>query len=238
MPIDKKLSSALLELLHSFSQKQSEGIAFNQELLATTAFFPGGYGLYEPETISYSEWPEILILGQDFGLFSEFTKMTEGQMQDRSSPTWRNLLSLLEATHIRPADCFYGNVFIGLRHAGKSTGRYIGFTSPRFMTNNDCFLRAQLELIKPKLIITLGVYAPMVLARLTDQLAVWRNSFSFKRIDNQNASIQRNANFGTFTATCIALVHPCYRQLNVKFRRYQGYQGEEAERQMLKDIEL
>lgn len=59
----------------------------------STAFFPGGNGIYE---FSDDEI-DILVLGQDFGTFSYLKKLLDGNSVDTDCATWKNMLKLFDA---------------------------------------------------------------------------------------------------------------------------------------------
>jgi len=201
------------------------------KMIDETAFFPGGKGLWleKEETDAF---PSILVLGQDFSTLKEYQKMLDNNSKDLDCPTWKNIIKLFGEVGIRLPDCFFSNVFMGLRKTESMVGKFPGFKDKEFVRRNLDFLTLQVDTIRPKIIITLGIYAPMMLGDLSPDLISWKNARSFKDIDE---SIKFDVNFGSHQCTCIALVHPCMRNTNVRFRKFKNYIGHNAETEMLKE---
>ena len=92
---------------------------------------------------------------------------------------------------------------------------------------------AKVKETKPKIIITLGKYAPVILANLSqNDLMSWKSAKTFK---DMNDGIKFNVKFGNHKCTCVPLVHTCLRNSNVKHRRYKQFSGNDAEVMMLKE---
>lgn len=92
-------------------------------------------------------------------------------------------------------------------------------------------LTEQVEIQRPKLIIVLGKHVPRLIAKASHQLRCWSNFVSFKTIDQNNVAVILGANLlnSTHRFSTVCLVHPCYRQLNVRHRHWNGFRGDEAE---------
>lgn len=123
---------------------------------------------------------------------------------------------------------------MGLRVSDKMTGEFPGFKDKHFVDRNVEFLSFQIEIIKPRVIITLGKYAAEMLTYLpgTD-LDSWSK---WKALREANNGIKYDVKFNNHPCTCIALEHPSMRNSNVKRRVYGNYKGHEAEVEMLKEI--
>ncbi len=196
-----------------------------------TAFFPGGKGLWTKEESDV--FPSILVLGQDFGTHDEHQDMLKGKARDLNCSTWRNLMSLFDEAGIGLTDCFFSNVFMGVRIAKSSMGRCPGFRDKGFTERNLDFLKFQIETIKPRIIITLGLYAARMLANVSpDCLGDWGSAKRFKDISD---GLKEGVTIGSGTYTCVCLVHPCMRHANLKHRRYGNHEGHSAELRMLRD---
>lgn len=203
-----------------------------KEMINITAFFPGGSGLWSEE--ENKEIPSILVLGQDFSTVKQYEKMLEGKVSDLESPTWRNLIVLFKESNIDLKECYFSNVFMGLRVSDKMAGEFPGFKDKGFVDRNVEFLSFQIETIKPLVIIALGKYAAEMLTYLPgSDLNSWSKWNALREANN---GIKFNVKFNNHTCTCIALEHPSMRNSNVKRRVYGNYKGHEAEVEMLKEI--
>ncbi len=208
-----------------------DAVAPVTEMVDTTAFFPGGKGLWtETET---DVFPSILVLGQDFSNVRIYEEMQKGNTEDLNCPTWKNIIKLFSQTRMNISDCYFSNVFMGLRKTESMTGRFPGFKNNEFVQRNIDFLAVQIDLLKPKMIITLGIHAAIMLGKLSqNDLQEWKLAERFQDI---STSIKQNVVFGSHKCTCVSLVHPCMRHVNVRKRSYMQFVGNDAEIQMLND---
>lgn len=200
------------------------------EMLNLTAFFPGGRGLWKEETSEIL--PSILILGHDFSTIELYNKMRVAGTNAINGPTWRNLIHLFQEANLNLCDCFFSNVYMGLRNSTKMTGPFPGSKDKAFVKRNLDFLRFQIETIRPKIIITLGMPPASLLSNISSDLEKWKDDKAFSIA---NYGIVFNAHFDNINCTCIALEHPSMRNSNVKRRIYGAYAGNSAEVHMLKD---
>lgn len=215
-------------------QYYPEGVEKVPEMIKEkTAFFPGGRGLWMEEVTDV--FPTILVLGHDFSTLDEHKKMLAGEMSDLKTQTWINMRSLFKEVGIDLKDCFFSNVFMGLRVADSSTGDFSGFKDKIFIEENKKFLSTQIETIEPKIIITLGMGAAEMIADTSvSGLESWKN---LKALREPNIGIQNHVHFENYSCRCVALEHPSLRNGNVKRRVYvKTYVGNAAEVMMLKDI--
>ena len=202
-----------------------------EKMLDITAFFPGGRGLWLEQ--NSTDFPRILILGQDFSTVKAYEAMVEGNKADLDSPTWRNLIELFEEAGVDLKKCFFSNVFMGLRDTEKMTGKFPGARDKDFVNRNLEFLLFQIETIKPKLIITLGRPASEMVSKLSrPDLDCWDKGKALSSPDN---GYKTNISFKGHACRCVALEHTSMRNSNVKRRVYGNHIGHEAEVEMLKD---
>ena len=229
-----------------------------KKMLRSTAFFPGGSGLWHtpqkkmlPRPLrpfhsffTNSKSPampqkKIMILGNDFGLKAGHENGFDCPYENLKSPTWRNLLELLHHAGIKPKDCFFTNAYMGLRITGKSTGQSPGATDPKFVKRCESFfLDKQLPMQKPRLILVLGVEARKFIAQLSPNLAEWKECRKFKELDDSHVGpLVQEVRFNGFKpVTVVALVHPAGRNMGnaLKDRCYRQAKGAAAELKMLK----
>lgn len=220
----------------SIVEPYPEGVTKVPVMMDITAFFPGGRGLWLEEELE--SYPDILVLGQDFSTVSAYQAMLEGGRSDLQSPTWNSLIKLFEESGIPLGNCFFSNVFMGLRNTKSMIGTFPGIKNKYFVKRNVDFLAFQIKTIHPSIIITLGRPASEMMAKLSpDQLSVWEKGKALSMPNN--GFIKNNSVFGR-TIHCVALEHPSMRNSNVKRRRYKNqdgdYSGHTAEVEMLRDL--
>lgn len=216
-------------------QPYPPGVVPVDKMIDITAFFPGGKGLWSEEHSDIM--PNILVLGQDFSTLDDYKKILRNQSADLGCPTWRNLIKLFDEVSIDLKQCFFSNVFMGLRKEGSLTGKFPGARDKEFVRRNLEFLLFQIDSIRPKIIITLGRPASEMVAKISDTLNhEWDKG---KALSVPYNGIKRGVTVGTHVTTLVALEHTSMRNQNVKRRMYKNdtgeYSGHQAEVEMLKD---
>ena len=68
-------------------------------------------------------------------------------------------------------------------------------------------LKAQIAMLRPRTIVTLGKDVPRLLARLSPELVTWRKATTFRALDATGPLVHR-AGVGEHAATTCALAHP------------------------------
>lgn len=152
----------------------------------------------------------------------------------RAGATWRNLLPLLDGARIARSDCFFTNAYMGLRDGDDSMGEFPGAGDPDFVARCQAFLRRQVAIQRPRLILTLGAWVPRFIAPLATALRTWIGARSLGEIDRVGPVVT-DVRFGEDTdpAVVVALTHPSMRNSNVHRRRYDERSGKDAETAML-----
>ena len=216
------------------------GVVRVPEIIPGTAFFPGGHGLWG--TKANTELPEfpvggVMILGHDFHSESGYKKSLVNGSEPETQPTWNRLLKLLRDAGVPLEKCFFTNFYMGLRQGDATTGVFPGASDEKFKQHcSDLFIE-QLNAMRPSLILTLGKYVPNLIAPLSEELSVWRDSKGFRDIDTAGP-LKTHCHFAgvsDFETTVVALVHPSFRHASVGIRHYGGREGSAAEEQMLTD---
>ena len=152
------------------------GVVAVPEPIAGTSFFPGGFGLWNPEgTRPLPSFPlgGVMVLGHDFHSETGYAASLARGHESPNQPTWRSLTALLERSGIPPCRCFFTNVYMGLRAGSRTTGPFPGARDAEFVAHCRRFLARQLSVQRPRLILTLGAVAPYVLAPLSRELDIW-----------------------------------------------------------------
>jgi len=168
--------------------------------IAGTSFFPGGYGLWNPTNCTHiPPFPagEIMVLGHDFHSEAGYHASLRRGYESPQQPTWRNLVALLTQAGIPLKTCFFTNVYMGLRAGTQTIGPFPGARNAAFVLHCRRFLLRQLEVQRPRLILTLGIVAPYVLASLSEGLKDWLGQrHGFRQID-AIGPVQRDIAFCT-----------------------------------------
>lgn len=175
-----------------------------------------------------------MVLGHDFHSEHGYRKSLKAGSESAQLPTWRNLLALMSDAGIDKGETFFTNAFMGLRQGPATTGPFPGRNDEAFVARCQRFLRAQLATQRPRLILTLGRWVPRLLAPLSADLDSWSNANTFAEIDV--APVHKGVRFpSAVRSVVVALVHPSFRHLAVRHRRYKRLQGDRAELAMLRD---
>jgi hypothetical protein len=217
------------------------GVLSVPEPIVGTAFFPGGYGLWNPSASrALPPFPVggVMVLGHDFHSKAGYEASFKNRGESLKQPTWRNLLPLLKRSGIFPEECFFTNAFMGLRAEG-TTGPFPGADDPEFRSYCQDLLQSQISVQRPSLIITLGVHSPPMLAELSLQLKPWLLKRGLKNLDKVGP-IQTDVGFrgiAGFSTTVVALIHPSLRSASLKHREYKTIKGPKAEDLMLADAQ-
>jgi uracil-DNA glycosylase len=206
-----------------------EGIADVPEPIRGTAFFPGGLGLWLHENgLGESPIGQIMIVGQDFNSEGVYEQARRDGTEVGSSATWKALQKLLPASGISLSQCFFTNLYMGLRKGGSEAGTFPGARDRRFVQRCLAFFIKQLEVVRPKLILTLGVEPFRVLANHLFNVPVAKTLSAC-------VDIYRSLPLAHGSVTVVALTHPSFYDANVWRRKYGRLSGAEAEKAMIAD---
>lgn len=222
-----------------------EGVIPLPARIAGTAFFPGGAGLWgvQPgQPLPPFPLGGVMILGHDFDSLAAFRKSYDAGTEVetlangayRGGATWRNLLPLLHEAGIDPQECFFTNAYMGLRADDESMGQFPGASDADFVTRSKAFFLRQVDLQRPRVIITLGAWVPSLIAPLAPELSHWVGQRSLGAIDRAGPVVTGVRFGGAATpTTVVALTHPSLRGPNVRRRRCETETGQRAELAML-----
>lgn len=205
------------------------------------AFFPGGDGLWkEPGSTSRTELPigKIMVIGNNFQCISNFAKLEILSEEDpRQDKTWKFLLELFGEVGINRSDCFFTNAFIGLVEGDDPTVTVTGMRDHGFLSRCREFMKAQIALLKPRLILGLGRKVPSFLAPLADLPKHWGKARTWRDIDDDEGPLSANVFFqGVDHPVRVAcMLHPSLRKGNLQHRTYQTLTGAAAELTLLRD---
>jgi len=208
--------------------------------IAGIAFFPGGYGLWRPDIkqpLPPFPFGGVMILGHDFHSEEGYRASVKRTRESETQPTWRVLLSLLRKVGIEPSNCFFTNVYMGLRAGRATTGPFPGASDEQFVQHCIRFLSEQIDTQRPTHILTLGVNVPPLIAQLSPHLVEWSAGKGLRHLDAVGP-VRRGVRFDRIPdleTTVVALTHPSMRHASVRHREYRGKFGDAAELLMLED---
>ena len=179
-----------------------------------TAFFPGGSGLYlEDRDPGAAEFPfrGVMVLGHNFDSEAGFQRSLEQGKEKLTSGTWRSLIGLLRAADVPLEACFFTNAFMGLCE-GSNSFDYRGRDDQQFRAACLELLVAQIELQRPRLIVTLGLHVPPLLASISPGLSAWSSpQLRLKDIDKEPIFFRvgiKLHNGLAHEANVVAIAHP------------------------------
>ncbi|HPY14568.1 MAG TPA: hypothetical protein PLD55_02140 [bacterium] len=228
-----EISEILFKKISEFIKSDPENVKRVEKMVETTAFFPGGKGLWLEED-QENIFPDILVLGQDFSHVKYYEEVARGEKKDFKEATFRNMIKLFkDDTGINLNRCFFSNVFMGLRVSDSMTGNFPGKKSKTYVEESIKFLLFQIETIKPKVIITLGKNPADILSKLdSKELEIFKNGEVLKTKDE---GLKLNVDINGHKCNVVALEHPSMRHLNIKRRKYKNLEGNDAEVAMIMD---
>jgi len=149
-----------------------------------TAFFPGGCGLYfENRHRDAVKFPfqGVMVLGHNFDSKNGFNESFGRGREELNSGTWRSLLAMLKETAIRAEECLFTNAFMG-SCPGSDNKAYRGRDDEGFRASCLAFLMVQIEIQRPRLILTPGLHAAPLLAEGSSNLNPWERPHRALRV--------------------------------------------------------
>ena len=197
-------------------------------------FFPVASGSFHNGSLTENIQRKLMFVGQDWGGVKGVMSLAKDPNADMKSATARNLHALLEAAGIPLKECFFTNALFGVRSAGKKiTGPSPGWKDKKFCQRCENALRIQIQKIQPKAIVSLGRDAPDLLVEIVEKCRPWKSAKSFVQIDTDGyALIDLDPAEHDLKAAAI-LLHPSYRHIHARHRKFTGKNGNAAEIGML-----
>lgn len=178
-------------------------------------FFPGCTGLSTGFTSEDTK--PVMILGQDFGTQAYYSSVEETDGELSTSTTFRQLTVLLDELGIKSEDCFFTNIFPGLRESGKMTGPCQPALNPESPFAEACndFLTKQIEAVNPNLVIVLGTSPAKTLATWNlESFPAWKNlagitkPISANRFYDYAGNLFHDVRYGSTDVRFLFALHP------------------------------
>ena len=204
-----------------------------ERIIPAPAFFPGGLGCSSRDGLTEAALEgRVMFVGQDFGTLAYVEDvLARGNGESTSNPTWRVLLTLLQASGIDPTQCFFTNALLGLRPGSSMTGTAPGWKDPALVDASRSLLLTQIRLVRPTAIFALGLPAARFIGTLAPSLVSWATARSWSELDARHPVRHAVPGLGTNGETVAvgALLHPSLRGPNLHRRRFRGHVGGPAE---------
>jgi hypothetical protein len=118
------------------------------------AFFPEGFGLYNPT--ADATWPDVMAVGHNFGC-EDYRNEIDAAGREDNKATWRNLCRLLADADVPIESCFMTNWFVGLQPGSKRVGEFLSRPDSRYERECSKLLLEQIRTLKPDVILLLGL---------------------------------------------------------------------------------
>lgn len=208
------------------------------EPIRYTSFFPGGFGLWNPtRSDDLPHWPlgGVMVLGHDFHSENGYNESLRNGMESSEQPTWRELTRMLAEVAMPMESCFFTNFYMGLRKGTATTGRYPGSRSAAFVDRCRAFLRIQVEVQRPRLILTLGAWIPPLVAELEGGLENWRGAKTLRDIDRRSPLLENVMLHTGSPCVAAALSHPSFYPRSASARAFRGLEGPPAHEQLMRE---
>lgn len=203
-------------------------------LVSGTAFFPVGRGLAQRDDYRISNKP-VMVLGQDFGTVAYVEALDQRGREDFvNSVTWRELRDLLPKSGILLEECFFTNVYMGLRRDGPMVGVLPAAKNAAYRAWCADFLRLQLSLQKLRMIIVLGMEPARFVASVFSDAAAWMKA-SYKSLQESGELVQ-TLRFDWGATKTVVIPHPSFLHANQHRCRWEDAAGREALERMLGDV--
>ncbi len=211
------------------------GVVPVPEYLPGTAFFSAAAGLVvtDPDgPLPTFPFGGVMFVGHNLDSETAFMRrLASGHSHggpDRPMLTWRNLYRLLEKASVAPENCFFTNVYVGLKAGDEPTGRFPGAADPAFKRWCRSFLEEQITVMRPRVVATLGSDSRRFLAAMSSALADWA------AVRNPGPGAVRTQ-LGDRDTPAVALLHPSGYHGSLGRRRYGAFTGLDAEAALLRD---
>ena len=170
--------------------------------------------------------PEVMVVGQDFNTLAAYEIARKNGSEVNSSQTWRNIKKVFPKLDLSFRKCYFTNFYMGLRESGPETGIFPGARDPNFVQRSARFFERQLEVMRPKLVVTLGMAALSAIGRHIFQVPTPKTL-------SKCVDVYRDLPAAHGSVALVALTHPSLYFANVGRRRFQGLEGLNAERAMV-----
>lgn len=233
----------LYALLEQFGPYPT-GVVPMTRYLRGPGFFPGGDGLANAPVVGpLPRWPlnGVMIVAHNFDCEAGYARSLMSSPSDLArdtSVTRRTLDRLLTEVGIQLEKCFYTNAYVGLKAGTKAMGVFPGSRDPDFVRRCQDFLLAQVQLLQPQLLLSLGGEVLRFLASwesVPDLYHVWAGARTTCELDERGVALVPHVQFPGLPhpTAMVALTHPAIWAPNARRRAFDNKTGTSAERALL-----
>jgi uracil-DNA glycosylase family 4 len=173
-----------------------------------------------------SDFADIMIVGQDFNTAATYEIARQRGSEFKSSRTWRNIRTVFPKLGLSLRKCFFTNFYMGLRERGPETGRFPGARDRNFVQCCAQFFGRQMEVMRPQVIVTLGLAPLREIGRELFQLQT-------PKVLSECVDVYIGLAAAHGRVALVALTHPSLYFANVRRGRFLGHQGFDAEAAMI-----
>jgi Uracil DNA glycosylase superfamily len=128
-----------------------------------TAGFPDGAGLYRATGEPLPQFPVkgVMFVGHntdaaDMHAARRTGGLSPGEPPNGRMPTWVRLYALFREAGFAPHEMFFTNIYVGLKTGSEARGDFPGANDPSYCAWCAAFLDEQIQLMRPRAIVTLG----------------------------------------------------------------------------------
>ena len=209
----------MVKILFSEMQKldfvQSNGMATIPEMKGP-GFFPGCIGTIKHD-VNIKD-VDVMVLGQDFDSLENYKKIDAKKGEIENNTTWRNLKTLLDDLKIDQPNCFFTNVYMGLRsESKKNTGASPASkkAASEFAKQCHIFFKKQLHAVKPKVVLVLGKETAKFLTKaFPNEFTKWENIQTLKQFYANNDAVFNDIEFEGEKIRFVFVLHPSMSNTN------------------------
>lgn len=204
-------------LAEDFSDHLPPGVFPVDEWCRDPQFFPGATGL-----LTAASWAEVdpgsdgildppppaptrgvLVVANYQATLGSYRRVLAGEIGGLPT-TWRGLRILLAA--IPPSEVFLTNSYVGLPDLASDEKPFP--TTPAFSGRCGRFLRYQIELLNPRMVVCLGRQAAIMLASITLELRRWQPWPGYDELRTKDLEVGGGCRMGATTFAAVAVQHP------------------------------
>lgn len=162
---------------------------------------PGSRGI--PDRLPTADQRDVMVLGNFQATLTSYRRIVDGTIGG-FPVTWRALRHLLAP--IEPYRTFLTNVHPGLPDAESDTAPFP--TTPSYLDRCRRLLTAEIRLLQPRLIVSLGAPAARMLAAVTPGLEQWAPWPGFAGLRGAGRQVVADCEVGEVAFTATAVHHP------------------------------
>lgn len=195
------------------------------EFIGGTAAFPAGCGLYRANydgALPRFPYGGVMVVAHNVDAEDKFQERLAAKLPHggavKTMAYWRGMYRLLDAAGIGREECYFTNVYVGLKAGAKPEGSLRVGRHAAFREWCSSFLEEQVREMRPRAVAVMGVNAWMFLGDMVPELNGWLNR-------PVPAAVTRLA-LGEHETVAVPLLHPSGQARFME--RVRGYRSVEG----------